>query len=94
MKVKFCLLCEMTGKPRKVPQGSLTGELLVWSLAIALVVVALPIGGVMFLIAAGYSAWRLCTKRPQCRECGSMQVVSIQSPAARRLMQRQLTAKS
>lgn len=70
MKTRFCRTCGEIAKPKKKTPGSFWIECLLW----------------LFFILPGliYSIWRLSTRHPVCRHCGSWMIIPPQSPAAMR----------
>ena len=71
-KQLLCTRCLTLGKPKTATRGSLATEIVLWLLMI------LP--GVL------YSLWRLTTRRPVCRACGSPDLIPPTSPRARQLL--------
>jgi hypothetical protein len=70
-KAAFCTRCYQVGFPRKETKGSFLVEVALW----------------IFLIVPGllYSLWRLSTRHPVCRACGSPELVPPTSDRARML---------
>lgn len=71
-KEKFCLQCQTISKPKKKTPGSIWAEVFLWCLFI--------FPGLL------YSLWRISNKKPMCRDCGSLNLVSPQSPVAKKLL--------
>ncbi len=72
MTERFCTTCHTVGKPKTETRGNLLTEIFLWLLFI------LP--GLL------YSLWRLTTRRPVCRACGSPSIVPLSSPIARQAL--------
>lgn len=70
MKKKICATCGMTGKPKRVSQGSILIEVVLW----------------LFLLVPGilYSLWRMGSRQLVCRHCGSPNMVPLNSPVGRK----------
>jgi hypothetical protein len=70
-KELICSACGTAGKPKSHTRGSIFIEIILWLCFI--------IPGLI------YSIWRLTTRRPVCRTCGSTQMVPLTSPAGKAL---------
>lgn len=71
---KVCTRCYAVNKIRTETSGSLVVELFLWLLLI--------IPGVM------YSLWRMASKHRVCSECGSGDIVKVDSPRGKQIMAR------
>ena len=71
-KQLLCTRCLTVGKPKMETRGSLGTEIVLWLL--------------MVLPALLYSLWRLTTRRPAYRACGSPDLIPPTSPRARQLL--------
>lgn len=72
MSKMICAVCGSVSNPKTVTKGSIFIELVLWLCFI--------IPGVI------YSIWRLTTRHEACRECGSKNIVPIDSPVGRKLV--------
>lgn len=77
MKKMICTMCGMTGKPKRVSQGSILIEIVLWC--------CLLVPGIL------YSLWRMTSKKTVCRHCGSPNMVPLNSPVGRQVHARQQT---
>jgi hypothetical protein len=65
---RHCMTCGTDGEPKTETRGSIVIEIVLW---------------LMFIVPGLiYSIWRLTTKRPVCRACGSATLVPYDAPAA------------
>ena len=69
----ICTRCGHDGKPRRHVKGSIWIEIVLW----------------MLFIVPGfiYSLWRLSSSRRVCASCGSEDLVPLDSPVGRKLLQ-------
>lgn len=70
-----CKVCEHVGEPKSHTRGSFLIELVLW--------LAFLVPGLV------YSLWRLSSRRPVCRACGSSDLVPLDTPAGRRIVEAQ-----
>jgi hypothetical protein len=70
-KPQVCAACEHVGPTRGHTRGSTVLELVLW--------LCFVLPGLV------YSLWRLSTRRQVCAQCGSEQLVPLDSPAGRRI---------
>lgn len=70
-KELICATCGTQGKPKLETRGSFFIEVILW--------LCFLVPGII------YSIWRLTTRRPVCKTCGSNQMVPLSSPAGREL---------
>ena len=68
-KYMVCRVCEYAGRPKIKIHGSFLIELVLW--------VCFIVPGLV------YSLWRLTTREPVCRECGSGLLIPVDSSAIR-----------
>lgn len=73
MNAKVCPNCGHKGKPKKVTRGSILMELILW--------LALLIPGII------YSTWRLTTRYWACPKCGAANMVPLDSPRGKKLLE-------
>ncbi|MBZ5700264.1 MAG: hypothetical protein LAN84_00295 [Acidobacteriia bacterium] len=69
----ICSDCGTTGIPKSDMKGSIILELFLWLM--------------MILPGLLYSIWRLSTKGKVCRSCGSKNIIPIDTPRGRALLQ-------
>lgn len=69
----FCRNCGYQGPPKRMVRGSFAVELLLY----------------LFFIVPGicYTAWRLSNKYTACPQCGEPNMIPLESPVARRMIQ-------
>lgn len=72
-KIEICSHCGYTGQAKKVTKGSTLMELVLWLCFI--------IPGLI------YSMWRLTTKHLACPQCGGSQLIPLDSPRGKKLLQ-------
>ena len=72
-KELICSNCGYKGKPKKITKGSIFIEIILW--------IALIIPGVI------YSIWRLTTRHEACPQCGATNMVPLDSPRGRKLIE-------
>jgi len=70
---QVCANCGFKGLPKKVTKGSIFIELVAW--------IAFIFPGII------YSIWRLTTKVLTCPSCGSSNLVPLDSPRGKKLLQ-------
>lgn len=72
-KTEICSNCGFTGPAKKVTKGSTLMELVLW----------------LCFIFPGllYSMWRLSSKHMACPQCGSTQLIPLDSPRGKKLQQ-------
>lgn len=70
----YCLRCGYRVKPKKVTPGSFLIEVILW--------IAFIVPGII------YSLWRVRARHTICPECGSTELVPLDSPAARDAIRR------
>ncbi len=68
-----CKQCGHYGRPERVTKGSIWIEVVLW--------LAFLIPGLI------YSIWRINTRHDACEKCGSTELLPIDSPLGRKLMQ-------
>lgn len=68
----ICTMCGSTGNVKRVTNGSLLIELVLWLC--------------FFVPGLIYSIWRMTTRHNACAFCGSKAVVPLDSPVGARLM--------
>jgi len=70
-KNRYCVICGFVGAPKTVTRGSLFVEIILW----------------LFFLVPGmiYSTWRLSSRFPACRHCGSRDIIPVDSPRAKAL---------
>lgn len=74
MKDLICSRCGTRGQTKTVTRGSFFIELILW---------------LCFLIPGLiYSIWRLTTRHEACRSCGSIEMVPVNSPGGKALLNR------
>lgn len=74
MAEQICSACGTVGSAKSVTRGSVFIELILW---------------LCFLVPGLiYSIWRLSSRHKACRACGNAQLVPINSPVGRELMQK------
>lgn len=76
--LSFCVMCGHEGRGTYRTKGSILIEIVLWLLFI--------IPGVI------YSIWRVTTRAPVCRACGSDRLVPPDSPVARKMRTELLAA--
>jgi hypothetical protein len=69
----ICSDCGTVGTAKSEMKGSIVLELILWLL--------------MILPGLLYSLWRLTTKAQVCRSCGSKNLIPVETPKGRALMQ-------
>jgi len=70
---QVCSACGTVGFPKSVTKGSLLVEIFLW---------------LCFLIPGFiYSLWRLTTRHKACASCGSTNLIPVDSPNGKRLME-------
>lgn len=72
MSKKICMACGTVGAPKTVTKGSFAIELVLW--------ICFIIPGLI------YSIWRLTSRHPACKACGSPQLVPLNSPIGKRMI--------
>jgi len=72
-KELICSNCGYKGKPKKVTKGSIFIEIILW--------IAFIIPGVI------YSIWRLTSRNEACPQCGATNMVPLDSPRGRKLVE-------
>ncbi len=72
-KEMFCTNCGNKGKPKTKTRGSIFIEIILW--------LALIVPGVI------YSIWRLTTRYKACPTCGASNMVPLDSPVAKKMLQ-------
>jgi len=78
-KQMICTACGYCGNSKKVTKGSFAVELVLWLL--------LLIPGII------YSIWRLSSKYQACPQCGSANMIPVDSPNGRELLYKSAKAK-
>ena len=73
MDMMICLQCQYYGRPAKKKRGSDGTAFAAWA---------------VFPIGLPYTLWRMLTKVPVCKECGSDTLVDVASASGARLMAR------
>ena len=81
----ICKACHSIIIPKKRVKGSFAIELLLWIVSLALVPLTL---GISLLIGLSYSFWRIFNKDLVCPVCGSTEVVPIDTPVAREIIEK------
>jgi predicted RNA-binding Zn-ribbon protein involved in translation (DUF1610 family) len=72
-KEQICPNCGYKGKSKRVTKGSLFIELILW--------LAFLVPGII------YSIWRLTTKYWACPQCGAANMVPLDSPRGKKLLE-------
>lgn len=80
-RARFCTACGHEGKPRKRNPGYIVVDLLLWGCGLVLLWPVL-------IVAVVHSLWRLAAAYDACRECGSKQLVPVDSPVALQFKQK------
>jgi hypothetical protein len=72
---KLCTTCGYVGNTKRVTKGSFFIELILW--------LAFIVPGII------YSIWRLTSRYDACPKCGGANMIPLNSPIAKRMMQEQ-----
>ena len=84
-----CITCTSYMNPVIKKQGLFLIEIIIWILALFIMP---STGGVSILIAVGYSAFRLLSKKMVCSKCGSSDIVLNDTPEAQEIIQERNSA--
>lgn len=76
----YCNNCGSIMKPRKKTQGFLIVEIILW--------IAFIVPGLI------YTIWRTFTKYKACRECNSRNIIPVDSPRGKEILERQSSIHS
>jgi hypothetical protein len=80
---QICAHCGTQGKIKYQARGSLLGELALWVLAF---LIALPTAYISLGVALVFSLWRAIDKKKICGECGHDELVGVDTPRGKKLM--------
>lgn len=72
MSQRICSNCGTVGTPKTVTRGNILIELILW--------ICFIIPGVI------YSIWRLSTRAKACRSCGAENMVPLDTPMGKKLL--------
>lgn len=75
----ICTVCNSMVIPEKKAPGSSTLELAIWEAAL---LAALFTFGISFLLALGYSIYRMIKTEKVCPECTSKEIIRLNSTSA------------
>ena len=75
---RLCTTCGYVGNTKRVTKGSFLIELILW--------IAFIVPGLI------YSVWRLTSRYDACPKCGAANMIPLNSPIAKRMMQEQQPA--
>jgi len=81
----ICGSCGNANSAKRVTRGTFLAEAVLWVAAVFLFFTIPPIGGTLLVIAIVYSAWRLLSRRTECRQCGSTNLIPADSPVGEKL---------
>lgn len=77
---KICKNCGYCGEEVTNVKGSLGVEIALWLLGLLTM-------GILLIVALPYSLWRVCSKTKGCPKCGAPNMIPIDTPAGRKLVE-------
>ncbi|OGM97322.1 MAG: hypothetical protein A2735_03060 [Candidatus Yanofskybacteria bacterium RIFCSPHIGHO2_01_FULL_41_21] len=84
----ICGSCGHTNPAKRVTRGTFLAEITLWVTALFLLFAIPFIGGVLIVIAIVYSVWRLLSRRTKCQYCGNTNLIPINSPIGKKLLEK------
>ena len=82
----ICSGCGHANSAKRVTRGTFLAEVVLWGAAVFLLFAIPFVGGTLLVMAIIYSAWRLLSRRTECRHCGSTNLIPIDSPLGKKLL--------
>ena len=81
----ICGSCGHANSAKRVTPGTFLAEVILWITALFLLFAIPFAGGALIVLAIVYSAWRLLSRRTECRHCGNTNLIPADSPMGEKL---------